>query len=352
MGNTVIFASTEATVEEPRVSRPAEGMFKMVINISAGGPEPWLKSVDRAQPKEAVLTMRLLEKIINRINVVDLESLCLLTGRFVWCITTKLVLLNYDGNLVEAASIATMASLMHFKRPEASISPDGRVTVYSLEEKNPVPLTLFHYPICVTFQFMDHTLLQKIISENQEIFVEQHRNRVRKSLNLMICDPTDEEEDYLKNVLIICANTYKEIVAIQSLGRLSLKSLSSELLDLCSKIAFDRVNSVTDYLKAQLVKHHEVQGTEKNANQLHRFDFHDAWQSGELCKTKDYKRNGLFRKLNSNNVISPVDDETVVKKEMGEPDDHDQMVDQPQIREDKKDNTKFGSALSAWGISE
>ena len=253
------------------------------MNICAGGKEKWLRNIERSQPMEGVLTMRLIEKIINRINVLDLESLCLVVGRAVWCINTKLVLFNYDGNMIEAASIATIASLMHFRRPEATVTPDGDVIVHTLEESNPIPLTLFHYPICITFQFMDHTLLRRIMRENQELFPDQHCQQVQKAMKLMICDPTEEEEDFLRNVLVICANTYKEIVAIQSLGRISLSSFASKLLKDCTTKAFERVHFVTDYLKTELEKHNKSSLSAKNVSLQRTDNFYEAMKNGQLC---------------------------------------------------------------------
>lgn len=278
----MVFATTEATIDEPRITRPAEGRFRVSMNICAGGKDRWLRNIERSQPQEAVLVMRLLEKVINRINVIDLESLCLVTGQAVWDICTKVVLLNYDGNLIEAASIATIASLMHFRRPEASVTADGRVVVHSLEERPPIPLTLFHYPICVTFQFMDHTMLAKMVTENQEMSAAEHQQRVAKAQQLMICDPIEEEEEYLSNVLVICANTYTEIVAIQSLGRLPLSAFSNtKIVNSCTEKAFQRVKFVTDYLRSQLEQHNQ----EKMFG-LQRYDFHQAFKQGDLWLAK------------------------------------------------------------------
>ena len=293
LGNTIIYASTEATLDEPRITRPSEGRFKVIINIGAGGKEKWLRNIERSQPTEAILTTRLLEKIINRINVLDLESLCLVTGKMVWCICTKLVLLNFDGNLIEAASIATIASLMHFKRPDATVSPDnGDIIVHSYEERNPIPLTLFHYPLCVTFQFMDRTHLKKILTENQEILPEQHEHLVRKATQLLICDPTEEEEDFLHNVLIICANVYKEIVAIQSIGPLSLRSFSQRLLRSCTDKAFERVRFVTNYLKQTLEMHVNTSGQKQQP--FERYGFYEAMLNGDLCIIRDYDRHPVL----------------------------------------------------------
>lgn len=295
LGNTIIFASTEAKLDEPRFSRPSEGRFKVTINIAAGGKEKWVRNIERSQPKEAILTTRLLEKTMNHINVLDLESLCLIAGKSVWCIHTKLVLLNYDGNLIESASIAVIASLMHFKRPDATVTPDGDIIIYSFNERNPIPLTLFYYPICVTFQFMDHTHLKKILSDDQEILIEKHKSRVKKASQLIICDPTEEEEDFLHNALIICANVYKEIVAIQSIGLLSLTSFSKQLLNTCSKIAFERVKFVTDYLKKCLEKHSEL-------GPYNCYDFHQAMKNGDLCFVNNYEKYSLFEPKQSFSV--------------------------------------------------
>lgn len=340
LGHTVVYASTEATVDEPRVTRPSEGRFKVTINIGAGGKERWLRQLERAQPKEAVLTMRLVEKIVNRINVLDLESLCLVTGRLAWCISCKLVLLNFDGNLIEAASIATIASLMHFRRPDATVTPDGDLIVHSFEERNPIPLTLFHHPICVTFQFMDHTLLKKIMSENQEIIPEQHQDRVRKALKLAFCDPTEEEEDFLSNVLVICANTYREIVAIQSIGCLSLASYAKPLMSSCIDRAFERVKFVTDYLKSQLDKHNQ-----STSNPFERFGFREALNSGQLCIVKDYMRNPIFGPGNSFNFEPPVVDgigeggasKWIISNMDEEPDEDDDEVDEDEPEPSKNE---------------
>src|SRR5699024_2909397 len=152
-------------------------------------------------------------------------------------------------------------------------------------------------PICVTFQFMDHTLLKRIITENQELFPDQHSSRVRKAMNLMICDPTEEEEDFLKNVLVVCANTYREIVAIQSLGRISLTTFSKQLLNDCTLKAFERVKFVTDYLKQELER--QNQSASAVAAQQRYNHFYDAMKNNELCIVKNYRRHPIFGKGNS-----------------------------------------------------
>lgn len=294
--------------------------------------------------------MRLLEKIINRINVLDLESLCLIVAQAVWSINTKLVLFNYDGNLIEASSIATIASLMHFRLPDATVTPEGDVIVHSLEEREPVPLTLFHYPICVTFQFMDHTLLKKIISENQEIFPDKHSNRVRKAMQLMICDPTEEEEEFMKNVLVVCGNTYREIVAIQSVGRISLNTFSKRLLNDCTMKAFERVKFVTDYLKQEIEKQKQSASAIATMQRYNHF-FYDAMKNCELCIAKDYRRHPIFGK--GNNFTLPAADEDLSIKQVSA---DSSAIDEGVsifLRSQRSAQAKIGQGgLSKWGIEQ
>jgi exosome complex component RRP45 len=58
---------------------------------------------------------------------------------------------DYDGNLTDAACIATMAGLQHFRRPDAVVR-DGRVIVYNVDQRVPVALNITHKPLSVTFQ--------------------------------------------------------------------------------------------------------------------------------------------------------------------------------------------------------
>lgn len=60
--------------------------------------------------------------------------------------------LDYDGGLVDASCASIIAALQHFRRPDVSIDGEN-VTIYAPAEREPVPLSLVHHPICVTFSF-------------------------------------------------------------------------------------------------------------------------------------------------------------------------------------------------------
>ena len=64
-----------------------------------------------------------------------------------------------------------MAALRHFHRPDVTVEADGRVTVHTLEERQPVPTFMRKVPVCLTYAF----------------FIEGEKCHV-------VMDPTEQEE--------------------------------------------------------------------------------------------------------------------------------------------------------------
>jgi len=127
-------------------------------------------SFEPNRPSESeILLSRLLEKTLRRSQALDTESLCLIAGSKVWSVRADVHILSHDGNLVDAACISVIAALQHFRKPDTSTEGEN-VTVYTLAEREPVPLSLLHFPLCVTFSFygemgettfLDVTLLEE-----------------------------------------------------------------------------------------------------------------------------------------------------------------------------------------------
>lgn len=86
----------------------------------------------------------------------------------VWDLRIDVNIINHDGNLVDCASIATLAALMHFHRPDVT-STGEEVIVHPASEKDYLPLTLFHYPVCISF------ITFKRLVEQARIYVHKIR---------------------------------------------------------------------------------------------------------------------------------------------------------------------------------
>lgn len=117
---------------------------------------------------EAAVT-HTLDRVIRHSNALDTESLCILKGVSCWSIRADLHVLDYDGNLTDAACIATMAGLQHFRRPDAVVR-NGQVIVYGVEQRVPVALNITHKPLSVTFHTYNdskHIILDATLKEEQ-----------------------------------------------------------------------------------------------------------------------------------------------------------------------------------------
>lgn len=53
---------------------------------------------------------RVLERSIRDSEALDTESLCIIAGEKVWCISCDIRVLNYDGNIFDASNLAAVSS--------------------------------------------------------------------------------------------------------------------------------------------------------------------------------------------------------------------------------------------------
>lgn len=50
-------------------------------------------------------------------TVQDTEALCVVAGEKVWQLRVDVHILDHGGNLIDAAALAAIAALQHFRRP-------------------------------------------------------------------------------------------------------------------------------------------------------------------------------------------------------------------------------------------
>jgi exosome complex RNA-binding protein Rrp42 (RNase PH superfamily) len=65
--------------------------------------------------------------------------------------------LDHGGNLVDACCLSALAALMAFRKPEVTVggASGTEVIVHPPEVKEPLPLTIHHLPVSVTFGVFD-----------------------------------------------------------------------------------------------------------------------------------------------------------------------------------------------------
>lgn len=220
LGKTRVLAQVSCELVAPKENRPTEGILFLSLELS-----PMASPIFEAGRQSELLVKlnRLLERCLRNSKCIDTESLCVVSGEKVWQIRVDVHVLNHEGNLMDAASIAAIAGLCHFRRPDVGIQGD-EVTVYGPEERDPVPLSIYHMPICVSFAF----------------FLEG---------TYLLVDPSEREERVMDGLLVIAMNKHREICSIQSSGGIML--LKDQVLR-CSKIASVKVSEITDLINRAL----------------------------------------------------------------------------------------------------
>ncbi|OAD81394.1 hypothetical protein PHYBLDRAFT_25590 [Phycomyces blakesleeanus NRRL 1555(-)] len=220
LGKTRIAAKVTAEVVRPRPDKPTEGMLLFNTEISPMAC-PTFESGSRSE--EEVLISRIIEKAMRRSRAIDTEGLCIVAGEKVWQIRVDLHFLDHDGNLVDCACIAAITALLHFRRPDVTVVGE-EVTIHPVDQRNPVPLSVHHIPICITFGFFDNG-------------------------EYLTVDPSYLEEQVKEGDMTITMNIHKEICALSKAGGIPLEM--DQVLR-CSQIALVKVTEITEQIKKAL----------------------------------------------------------------------------------------------------
>ncbi|GAA6026811.1 hypothetical protein JCM8097_005877 [Rhodosporidiobolus ruineniae] len=189
LGETRVVAQVSAEVVKPLPDRPYEGFVTLATEIS-----PMASAAYEAgrQSEDEVLMTRLLEKALRRSNAVDREALCIVAGQKVWSIRIDVHFLDDAGNLLDCASIAAIAALRHFRKPDVTVNGE-EVTVHSMDERVPVALAIHHSPMCLTFAFFGED-------------------------SLAVLDPTHLETQLCTGTLTLTLNAQAEICVLSKQG--------------------------------------------------------------------------------------------------------------------------------------
>jgi exosome complex component RRP45 len=102
MGRTRALSKVRCDVVTPYADRPSEGMIQFNASLSLAAEGGLFSNVD---------IVRALEKSIRESDAIDTESLCIISGERVWLISCEIVVLDYDGNLIDASILAGRSPL-------------------------------------------------------------------------------------------------------------------------------------------------------------------------------------------------------------------------------------------------
>lgn len=248
LGNTKLTVRVSCEITKPFQDRPFEGILVINSDVSPMA-SPFFESGKNSD--DEVLISRLIEKAIRRSNALDLESLCIVAGEKVWNVRVDINFLNYDGGLIDASCVGVMTALQHFRKPDVSIQGTN-ITVYDYNQRQPVPLSVLHVPLCVTISFFNP-------GEKEE--------NIKGELNqeIAIIDATRREEAVRDGSLVITLNKNRELIQLSKNGGLPIDS--SALLDLMAR-SLEITENLTERIKNLLKNDEEERYSSMQMNLL------------------------------------------------------------------------------------
>lgn len=159
MGSIATAHVTGHLVPPPNSDRPNEGGTRLSVELSpmastryrAAAPlttgdsgSSTLASMDRTQRWRTNPILRAVERCWDA--ALDAEALCVLPGQLVWKLTGVITVLQDDGNCLDAAVMASIAALRHYRQPVVDTNTRTIQTT-----KDPIPLPLHVTPLSMTF---------------------------------------------------------------------------------------------------------------------------------------------------------------------------------------------------------
>ncbi|KAM9788711.1 exosome complex component RRP43 [Neosynchiropus ocellatus] len=154
VGNTTVICGIKAELSNPTVEGPTKGF--MVPNVDL---PPLCSSQFRPGPpgEQAQAASQFMADIIESSEVIQMEDLCIERGKLCWVLYCDLMCLDYDGNLLDACTIALLAALKNTRIPEVSVNKE--TSSPEVNSKKKLGLKIHRSPIATSFAVFDNSIV-------------------------------------------------------------------------------------------------------------------------------------------------------------------------------------------------
>lgn len=183
LGKTQVIAGVKVEAGKPFPDTPNEGALAVNAEL-APIAHPSFESGPPGE--EAIELARVVDRSIRESNAIDREKLCIESGKKVFVVFIDLNIMDHDGNLIDASTLAALVALLSSKINEYELK-DGEI-IYKSEQK---PLPVSDCPIAITFAKLDE---------------------------ILVLDPCLREEAVMKSRLTVGVNEKGSICAMQKGG--------------------------------------------------------------------------------------------------------------------------------------
>jgi len=145
IGNTDVLVGVKMTIGEPFADTPNKGVLSTNAElIPLASP-----NFESGPPDENSIELaRVVDRGIRESQMVDLEAMCIEPEKEVWIMFTDIYVLDYDGNLFDAAFLGAISALKN-----------AMVPAKANDRGDDYPLPIRHLPISVTAVQIENSIL-------------------------------------------------------------------------------------------------------------------------------------------------------------------------------------------------
>ncbi|KAM9781824.1 exosome complex component RRP43 isoform X1 [Syngnathus typhle] len=164
MGNTTVICGVKAKLANPLVEAPGKGFIVPNVDLP-----PLCSSQFRPGPpgEQAQAASQFMADIIESSEVLQTEDLCIERAKLCWTLYCDLMCLDYDGNLLDACSLALLAALKNTALPEVSVNDETGVPQVDLDKR--LGLKIARHPVAASFCAFDDSVLADPTGEEERL---------------------------------------------------------------------------------------------------------------------------------------------------------------------------------------
>jgi len=173
IGKTQVVAGIKMDIGEPYSDSPEKGVMMTAAElIPLASPD-----FEAGPPREnAIELARVVDRGIRESEVIGLDKLCIEPGDIIWLVFIDIHIIDFDGNLFDAASLAALAALFNTTvpiermRPKLERQQEKIPSVKTYLEENPkdYQLPMNEPPIsCTSVKFNDVVVLDPSLDEEE-----------------------------------------------------------------------------------------------------------------------------------------------------------------------------------------
>jgi len=161
LGKSKVLAGIKVQTGTPFPDTPDEG----VLTVNAELVPLASPSFEAGPPSEAAIELsRVVDRGIRESKAIDMKSLVLQKGKTVQVVYVDIYVLDHDGNLIDAASMAALAALVNSKVSKMEVKGDEVINKGGHHQ-----LPLNNYPVAVTFAKVDRTIIVDPSLEEEQV---------------------------------------------------------------------------------------------------------------------------------------------------------------------------------------